>query len=78
MVNFGLGPGAERGEEAAATKKRVTFHCHYSSVLCSRSAEECLHWDGVQGGGMLRWRDEWRRVWRERREGGGDWGGFER
>lgn len=32
----------------------VTFHCHYSSVLCSRNAEECLHWDGVQGwdGGM--------------------------
>lgn len=58
MVNFGLGSGGQRGEEAAAGEEMVTFHCHYSSVLCSCCAEECLHWDGAQGGGMLRRRDE--------------------
>lgn len=56
----------------------VTFHCHYSSVLCSRNAKECLHWDGVQGGerrrdggmngagcGWKQWREGVRRGDRE-------------
>ena len=80
MVNAGLGPGGQRGEEVEAREETVTFHCHYSSVLCSRCAEECLHWDGVQGGEREAEMEGWmgQGVEGERRGGGGGGRGFER
>lgn len=59
MVNFGLGPGGERGEEAAATKKRWHFTaiihpCFVPAALRSVCtgmecrAEGC--WDGGMNG----------------------------
>ncbi|KAK5929925.1 hypothetical protein CgunFtcFv8_011114 [Champsocephalus gunnari] len=36
MVNVGLGAGQSAGG-GGSHEETVTFHCHYSSVLCSRS-----------------------------------------